>query len=152
MCAHFSEARFLIGMAVIISSAVIISEANYPGWEVLFPVLGTAMVITGGATVPKFGTEAVLGIRPMMWVGRHSYSLYLWHWPLLIIVAAAHPVSSMWDVRGFAFGLTIVASVVTYRFVENPLRALDVGSSITIGAGLAVTVLVIVGLSIVIAW
>ena len=51
------------------------------------PVVGAALVIAGGVGAPRWGTELLLKVRPAQWLGRLSYSLYLWHWPILVIAA-----------------------------------------------------------------
>ena len=51
------------------------------------PVLGAAAMIAGGTAAPALGVEALLRWAPFQWLGAISYSLYLWHWPVLIIAA-----------------------------------------------------------------
>jgi hypothetical protein len=67
-----------------------------------------------------------LEIAPLKWVGRRSYALYLWHWPVLVIVAfltserAAGADSSPFTFL-LAFALTVAAAALSYRFVEQPV-------------------------------
>ena len=73
------------------SAAVAYSAATpYPGTAVALPVVGTALVIAGGTPVPAAGRRMrSCASAPFQWFGRLSYSLYLWHWPILIIAAEA---------------------------------------------------------------
>ncbi len=72
---------------------------------------------------PRSGAESVLGLRPFRWLGRLSYSLYLWHWPILIIAADQAGKTSLPFRRNVVWLLLALAlSVVTYTLVENPIR------------------------------
>ncbi len=112
------------GLALIIVAAVSFSSSTvYPGSAVALPVLGAALVIAGGVAKPSYGAELVLGLRPCLWVGLISYSLYLWHWPVLTI-AAEHSASgtlSIPDALGWELA-SVVLAVLTYRLLENPIR------------------------------
>ncbi|MEY8016623.1 acyltransferase family protein [Mycobacterium servetii] len=86
------------------------------------PVLGAALVIGAGCATPSQNCGRALAVRPMRAIGRASYSWYLWHWPVLVLVAPllGHPL-------GLAGRLATVLvssglAVLTLRFVENPLR------------------------------
>ena len=64
-----------------------------------------------------------LDVAPLRWVGERSYGIYLWHWPLLIIVTAAlGAAGNPWSIALIAGGATIVAAALSYRFVEQPVR------------------------------
>ena len=112
------------GLGAIGFSAVVFSATTlYPGTAVAVPVLGAGLVIAGGVSAPRWGVEAVLGLRPFRWMGRLSYSLYLWHWPILIIAAESVGKASLPFRQNVVWLLVAVAaSVVTYRLVENPIR------------------------------
>lgn len=74
------------GLAGIMLAAFLYSSSTpYPGSAVALPVISTAAVIAAGTAGFKFGAEMVLRLPPFQWLGKISYSLYLWHWPLLII-------------------------------------------------------------------
>jgi peptidoglycan/LPS O-acetylase OafA/YrhL len=98
------------------------SSTAYPGAAALLPVLGTALVITGGCVQPWGGVGAVLSVWPLRQVGRYSYSWYLWHWPVLVLapVIVGHAL-------GLGVGLAAVAlsaglAVLTTHAIEDPLR------------------------------
>ena len=113
-----------IGLAAIGVAAVAFTASTaYPGALVAIPVIGAALVIAGGVANPPRAAESVLGRAPFRWLGRLSYSMYLWHWPILIIAADAAGKSSL-PFRQNAVWLLVAlaASVATYHLVENPIR------------------------------
>jgi len=65
------------------------SSTEYPGSAVVLPVVGAAFVIAGGSPGWSRSAELVLGTRPAQFLGRTSYSLYLVHWPVLVIAPLA---------------------------------------------------------------
>ena len=93
----------------------------FPGYAAALPVVGTAALLAGGLRAASWGPQWLLSMRPMRLVGDWSYSLYLWHWPALIIVSEAWRPAVGW------LGALVIAAVVplsaaTYYFVENPFR------------------------------
>jgi len=112
------------GLAGIVGAAFgFTNTTSYPGSWVAIPVVATALVIAGGTAAPRRGAEALLSLGPFRWLGRWSYSMYLWHWPILMIAAQYQgrrtlPVSVNVLLAALALGL----SVLTYAFVENPIR------------------------------
>ena len=113
-----------VGLAAIAVAAVTYSSSSaYPGTLVIVPVVGTALIIAGGTVVPRWGAELVLRRPPFQWFGRLSYSLYLWHWPILIIAAEAAGRDSLPFHRNIGWLLlAVVAAVATSAIVENPVR------------------------------
>jgi len=98
------------------------STTTYPGSAVALPVIATALVVAGGTAAPRMGAEWILRIPPFRWLGKLSYSLYLWHWPILIIAAqyAGHSLSVADNLLWVLLALGL--SIVSYFAVENPLR------------------------------
>ena len=77
-----------LGLGLILVAAFVFTPAtSYPGSAVILPVVGAALVIAGGVAEPDYGVEVLLRLRPFQWLGLISYSLYLWHWPILTMAA-----------------------------------------------------------------
>ncbi|MGB7449421.1 MAG: acyltransferase, partial [Ornithinimicrobium sp.] len=107
--------------AVVLSGMMVSAETAWPGYAALLPTLGSAAVIVAGFTSGPAGPAGLLGLRPAVWVGGLSYSLYLWHWPLLISAEAQW--GELSAVQGLAVAVSsAVPAYLSYRFVENPLR------------------------------
>lgn len=111
------------GLAGIAAAAFLFTSTTpYPGSAAMLPVFGTALVVAGGTARPKMGGELLLRLPPFQWMGKLSYSLYLWHWPILIIAAqyAGHSLSVednlLWVLAALAL------SVASFFLVENPIR------------------------------
>jgi peptidoglycan/LPS O-acetylase OafA/YrhL len=109
--------------AIVVASLAFSSTSAYPGSLVAIPVLGAALVIAGGTAQPVWGAERLLGRRPFQLAGLISFSLYLWHWPVLTIAAQYRGSLSLpvWDNVGLLLIATL-AAIITYRIVENPIR------------------------------
>ena len=110
------------GLVMVGAAAVLFTEGTrVPGVAALLPVVGTALLLGGGAAAASWGPQRLLGLAPMRWVGDRSYSYYLWHWPALILVAAVWRTPSGWSGLLVAAGALVLADL-SYRFVENPFR------------------------------
>ncbi len=113
------------GLVAILVAAVLFDESSlFPGWIALLPVLGTVAVIAAGSDGARFTPGWLLARRPMTFVGDISYSVYLWHWPLIIVL----PFVTGADLRtvdklGILAG-TILLAWVSKIAVEDPLRTL----------------------------
>ncbi|WP_431230981.1 acyltransferase family protein [Mycolicibacterium psychrotolerans] len=113
------------GLALIALACVWLKQTTpYPGWAAVLPTLGALLVIGAGCATPEQGCGRLLKVRPIQWLGRISYSLYLWHWPLLLMALwAVAPVTGHALYLGAAaIVLSVVLAALTLRFVENPLR------------------------------
>jgi peptidoglycan/LPS O-acetylase OafA/YrhL len=136
------------GLALITASVFVIDErTSFPGTAALLPVAGTALVIAAGCATHRFGATMLLGIRPAQFVGKISYGLYLWHWPLIMI---GPTVWGLDDVRVRHYlvlmGVAFLLTVATFYLVENPIRTrrplVQVPSrALAMGGGLIATAL-----------
>ena len=113
------------GLALIVLACTWLTHTTlYPGTAALLPTLGAVLVIGAGCATPTEGCGHLLGLRPMQWLGRISYSLYLWHWPILLLLLwSIAPVighARLLGIAGILFSVGL--AVLTMRFIEDPLR------------------------------
>ncbi|MDI1464328.1 acyltransferase family protein [Catellatospora sp. KI3] len=146
--ARVAAAMAWCGLALVLVSAVMITPATtFPGYAALLPTIGTGAVLAGGLAAGRSGPVRVLGLRPVRAIGAISYSLYLWHWPLLM--AAESYYGKLSTGAGLAVVLaSVVPAVLTYRLVENPVRLsprLAARPGRALALGLACTLLPVAG-------
>jgi peptidoglycan/LPS O-acetylase OafA/YrhL len=111
------------GFGCIFAAAVTFGDTTqYPGYAVALPVVGAALVIAGGVSVPRYGVERLLRLVPLQWLGKLSYSLYLWHWPLLAVAAQRSGKTLSVGTSLVWVLVALVLSIATYLLVENPIR------------------------------
>lgn len=114
-----------VGLGLIAAAALGLSATTpFPSFWAGIPVVGTLLVIVGGSPTGDRVLAPVLRTRPVQFLGDVSYSLYLWHWPLIVgfaIITGARHGTAM----GLVLGVTAVAFAwFTKRFVEDPFRGL----------------------------
>ncbi len=100
-------------------------STNFPGVAALVPVIGTALLIfsccSGAASENRSIITSLLSSPPVQFVGDISYSLYLWHWPVFLLIPLVYPTSEI--VQGTAgVALSVILAWLSYRWVENPIR------------------------------
>lgn len=146
-----------LGLACIAMAGVMYSsETAFPGVAALLPTLGAAAVIVGGMSGrADTGVSRVLVAKPMRWLGDLSYSLYLWHWPLLVF--GAYVVGGdLQFVHGLGIVLlALVPAWLSFRYIETPFRtwgyvARDHWRAIKVGVALMLAS-VLVGLATLLA-
>lgn len=110
----------IFGLLVVLFSAFYISQAQaWPSTFTVLPVFGSVLLIASspapGSTIYK-----ILANKWAIYIGDRSYSLYLWHWPVIVILGYF----ALNDYLSTALALVIsaVLTVVTYRWIETPLR------------------------------
>lgn len=149
---------FLLGWAGIAVLVIVIfrfdGQTPFPGYMAAIPTLAAAAVIAASNTERWWYPTRVLAIRPAQFVGNISYSLYLWHWPLIIIA----PSVPFWGLtiyhRVALLLICFVLAWLTKRFVEDPARGWKVLTSrparVTLWSSLAA--MLVVGGTAGIAW
>ena len=132
------------GLAILASAFLLDHTSPFPSWTALAPVLGTAALIAVGE---RSTSVRLLLTRPLMvGLGRISYPLYLWHWPLISLLGDPHPTDGLLS-RTLLCGVAVVLSVATYRWIEKPVRALHIRRPVATVASLSVAMLLLGGVS-----
>lgn len=111
------------GIGLIVGSALMFTaETPFPGWTAIVPVGGTALILMVAGTATPAGARWWLSSKAMQFVGGISYSLYLWHWPILIVApyVMGRP-AGLLD-KCLLLGLVVLLSWLTKITVEDPLR------------------------------
>jgi peptidoglycan/LPS O-acetylase OafA/YrhL len=129
---------FLLGLtgltAVIVAALALKANAPFPGWEALIPVLGTVALLAAG-TGRQVGVNRMLGVAPLRYLGDISYSLYLWHWPILqlgyrgVPRVLPHALAQQWthhwshgEQRLGLLLITLAVSAASYEWIEQPFQ------------------------------
>ena len=112
-----------VGLALIVVAGVVLNETTpFPGTAALLPTVGAALVIVSGSRATAFGPARLLGTALPRFLGRISYSLYLWHWPVLVLPAIAAGVPLPLSERVILVGISIALAAATSWWVEDPFR------------------------------
>jgi peptidoglycan/LPS O-acetylase OafA/YrhL len=113
------------GLVLILATFLFYPEGiRFPGVTALPPVMGTALLIWAGCgnPSPQPLPNRLLSLRPFVWIGLISYSLYLWHWPVFAFqkylgFSMANPLT-----QALLALATLLPAWLSYRFVETPFR------------------------------
>jgi peptidoglycan/LPS O-acetylase OafA/YrhL len=112
---------FMLGLTVITYDHL----TPFPGFAALLPCVGAGLIIAAGVGGTSLGGR-ILSLRPLVWIGLISYSLYLWHWPILVFgrLIANRNLGTL--ERCGLIALTFIVSWLSWRFVESPFRTAHV--------------------------
>lgn len=112
------------GIALVIHTAFTYTDASpFPGTMALLPVLGTVGVIAAGTQGGRFSVGGVSRSRPVASLGTWSYSVYLWHWPIIVLAPFALQ-RSLGDIdKWVVVGLSVLLGALSSRFIEDPTRS-----------------------------
>lgn len=108
------------GLSAIVLTAVLLNETTpFPGAVALAPVLGTAALLH---CAERTSVGRLLSTPPMIGIGLISYSLYLWHWPIIVFMVYARDMPLGGVSFLLAIALSLIMAVLSWRFVERPYR------------------------------
>ncbi|WIB76876.1 acyltransferase family protein [Curtobacterium sp. MCPF17_002] len=116
------------GLALIVTTSLRFDASTpFPSWTALIPVIGVALIIAGGMPAPRWGPAFLYRLRGVQWLGDVSYSLYLWHWPLLIVMPFVIGLTTgeatlLWA-KGLVLVLALVLAHFSRRLIEQPVIA-----------------------------
>lgn len=108
-----------VGLSLILWAGFSYGDVPFPGWAALVPVFGAALILVGGEF--ELGRFKGIDTPPLRYVGDISYSLYLWHWPIIIFY-------TVWkgDVDGVSGVVVILVALIvshlSYRYIEERFR------------------------------
>lgn len=112
-----SRSLELIGFALIIATLALYDpQTLWPSWRAVMPVVGTVMILLA-ARQHSLWTAT----RVAQWLGDCSYSLYLWHWPLVVLLSYLQWQNNNFAIAG-GIALTLVLGWLSYRWIETPAR------------------------------
>jgi peptidoglycan/LPS O-acetylase OafA/YrhL len=108
--------------AIGVSAVTFTGSMAFPGYAALLPVLGTVAVIMAGAPTGRLSPVPILGLRPVQFLGDISYSMYLWHWPFIVMapIVAAAPLTTAQKVT--IFGTSVLLAWLSKVAVEDRFR------------------------------
>lgn len=110
--------------AVVVPAFFVTTEMPFPGSVAAIPAFGTAMMLRAGlaARAVRWSASSLWSARPIVFVGDVSYSLYLWHWPVVVFaVAMLDRAPRISEAVGLA-ALSLLLATASYRWIEHPFR------------------------------
>jgi peptidoglycan/LPS O-acetylase OafA/YrhL len=139
-----------LGYGLILAAVLTYTgETPFPGVAAIIPVAGVILVMAAGSRPGRLGPDRLAALRPVQWVGDVSYSMYLWHWPPIVLIplltGAPLTLPQKLGILAATFGL----AWLTKRFVEDrfrggsvstrraravPLAALAISTTVVVGA------------------
>ena len=108
-------------LVILIACFVYDAQTTFPGLAALAPVLGAAAIMHAGASGPSLAGR-LLQWRPVVYIGLISYSLYLWHWPLIVLTRYAMGMESITPYIPALFAASLALGSLSYHFIEQPFR------------------------------
>jgi peptidoglycan/LPS O-acetylase OafA/YrhL len=125
-----ARAASAVGVGLFAAAcAVIGARTPFPGAAALLPTTATALLIVGGLTDRVPLPNRALCIAPLRFLGRISYSVYLWHWPLVVFAAALYPtMSETAQLRLLLLLSTLAVATLSFYLVEQPGRRIGANS------------------------
>ena len=123
-----TNALAIVALALMILAAFRLQPSDlYPGWLALVPTLATVLCIYSGASSRV--NRYLLGHPAMVTLGKMSYALYLWHWPLLCFARIVQEGEPSVGQRTFLIAVSVVLAYLTWRWVERPAQACSLPAS-----------------------
>ena len=135
------------GIAAILIACFAFSPGTaFPGYAAILPTAGAALIILAVPATGGWSIERLLALRPMQYLGDMSYSIYLWHWPIIVFYSVLTGTAPAWFDGSLLIAATLFVSHFSKRQIEDrfrrradrpPLRAIAFGAAASIAAVLA---------------
>lgn len=119
------NSAMLVASIVVIGASTFLYSGNtvYPGWAALVPTLAAAFAILAGRSYSTSIAARWLGFRPVQYLGDISYSLYLWHWPVIALYKRFHP-GEFGLLNGLGIVLvSLVLAAISKKWLEDAFRS-----------------------------
>lgn len=111
------------GLAVIVWTGFFYTGSTpFPGWQAAVPVFGAAAVIAANAPFRAGSPAELMAARPVQWLGDVSYSVYLWHWPLIVLAPYALEREPGLLEKAVILAASLMLAALTKRYVEDRFR------------------------------
>ena len=146
----YREFMAATGLALIIWALIFYRPGTpFPGMNALLPCGGAALIIAAGS-YGETAVSRVLSLSPFVFIGLISYSLYLWHWPIIVLLREAMPVVEFTPIQGIAILLAGIAmGWMSWTFIEKPFRKGFSRKAIFSAATASAATLVVLGMTLV---
>ncbi|MEJ5946605.1 acyltransferase family protein [Pseudokineococcus basanitobsidens] len=135
-----------VGLVAVVGSALVYDDSTvFPGTAALVPVLGTVLLVAAGAPERARGTASLFSAPLLRYVGRVSYSWYLWHWPCLVLARLLTDGSPTAVQTAGAVVVSFLLAAGSHALVEEPVRRspwLSASTPRSLRLGAALTALV----------
>jgi len=119
---HLLNGLSILGLGLVLGSIFMFSaDTDFPGWQAAIPCVGAGLLIYANGSGETAGVR-ILSFRPFVWIGLISYSLYLWHWPLIVVAKYYAGGELAAGVLWVLVGLSVVVAALSWKFVEQPFR------------------------------
>jgi peptidoglycan/LPS O-acetylase OafA/YrhL len=125
---RFARAASAAGVALFVAACAVVGGTTpFPGAAALLPTAATALMIVGGITERAPFPNRALCLAPLRFLGRISYSVYLWHWPLVVFAVALYPAMSRTaEMRLLILVITLAVATLSFYLVERPGKRIGV--------------------------
>ena len=139
----------LVGIAIVVH--LYTAETRYPGTATILPCLATAALLATGSSPQPALVNRMLSWPPLVFIGLISYSLYLWHQPLLAFVGYYRIAPLTPGATVVPLAVTLLVAVASWRFIERPVRARVLMKStpaLLVGAGVGSASILLMGMAL----
>jgi len=131
------------GIGLIIYSGITLSKYDsFPGYNALYPTIGAALLLLSGKGECGLVNKC-LSIKPLVFIGMISYSLYLWHWPLVVMVNYM-AIELTFTTQLILLLVAFVVSYLSYTYIEEPCRKSKDTSNVAINKFYATSTLAVI--------
>ena len=115
----------LISIVALLTLFYIATRHNinngFPNWYAFILCIATAVLLAVGRNHPKLIPTQLLAMKPVVFIGLISYSLYIWHWPIFALIRYLG-VEETTSLLLLTFGLVFITAYLSWRFIEKPAR------------------------------